>query len=520
MKTSRFFQNKRIPILVVTIITFLLYVRVIGFEYTGFDDTLLIVENQAFLQDLSNIPQAFQQDIFQVPNHPSSKAYYRPILTLSFMCDAQLGEADAKVYHSTNVLLHILACLLLLQFFCFLKLRLETAFTLTLIFAIHPVLSQAVGWIPGRINVLLTLCTLSSMLCLLRALESSKISYLLLHLLFFMLALFTKESGILLSFIGLYYLFFIVKRTRVSKPLLILLSGYTGIVLFWLVLRSIALSDSKAHITLAELSKNFLVNLPLLLQYLSKIIIPYKLSTMSTPQDTNYVLGLVVVLLILLGVALSKTKRWDRIIFGGLWFLLFLVPSFVVPKLTGFEHRVYLPLVGLLILLSELDFVKDLHLSKKTSALLIMLSSVLIAINIQHISSFKDGFSFWKTAAEASPHSSLAHLNYGAALVGKGHHEKAIETYKKGIRANPYEPMIHNNLAIAYALKGRHAEAEMEFQEEIRLNPKYSDAYYNLGMFYKTTGRMIKAARMWEETLKIDPDHKRAIVELVKHYKK
>ena len=189
-------------------------------------------------------------------------------------------------------------------------------------------------------------------------------------------------------------------------------------------------------------------------------------------------------------------------------------------KLTGFEHRVYLPLVGLLILLSELDFVKDLHLSKKTSALLIMLSSVLIAINIQHISSFKDGFSFWKTAAEASPHSSLAHLNYGAALVGKGHHEKAIETYKKGIRANPYEPMIHNNLAIAYALKGRHAEAEMEFQEEIRLNPKYSDAYYNLGMFYKTTGRMIKAARMWEETLKIDPDHKRAIVELVKHYKK
>ena len=199
--------------------------------------------------------------------------------------------------------------------------------------------------------------------------------------------------------------------------------------------------------------------------------------------------------------------------------MLFLVPSFVVPKLTGFEHRVYLPLVGLLILLSELDFVKDLHLNKKTFVLLIMLSSVLIAITVQHTSSFKDGFSFWKTAAEASPHASLAHLNYGAALVEKGHYEKAIETYKKGIIANPYEPMIHNNLAIAYALKGRHTEAEREFQEEIRLNPTYSDAYYNLGMLYKTTGKMTKAARMWEETVKIDPAHTRAIIELVKHYK-
>ena len=144
-KSSWFFQNRKLPLLTILITTFLLYARVVGFEYIGLDDTLLIVDNQAFLQDLSNIPQAFQQNVFQVPNQPSTKAYYRPVLTLSFMLNAQFGKTDPKVYHFTNIILHILACLLLLQFFCLLKHRFETAFVLTMIFAVHPILGQSVG---------------------------------------------------------------------------------------------------------------------------------------------------------------------------------------------------------------------------------------------------------------------------------------------------------------------------------------------------------------------------------------
>jgi Flp pilus assembly protein TadD len=72
------------------------------------------------------------------------------------------------------------------------------------------------------------------------------------------------------------------------------------------------------------------------------------------------------------------------------------------------------------------------------------------------------GLGFWGDAAEASPHSSLAHLNYGASLAGKGKYEEAIRTYKKGIMVNHYEQMIHNNLAVVYAIKRGYAEAERE----------------------------------------------------------
>ena len=231
-------------------------------------------------------------------------------------------------------------------------------------------------------------------------------------------------------------------------------------------------------------------------------------------------LGFAAVIFIFMEVVLSTHKRWNIITLGGLWFLLFLLPTFLVPVLTGSGHRVYMPLIGLLILISEFDFVKNLYFNKKTIPLVVTLISLLIAINVTHTASFKNRFNFWKTAAEASPSSSLAHLNYGAALAGKGDYDKALDAYQECVKINSREPMIHNNLAVVYAIKKRHIEAEREFKEEMRINPSYADAYYNLGMLYKTTGRMKEAIRMWQEALTLDSDHQRAINELAKYYKK
>lgn len=530
-KTPWFFQNKKLPLLAILITTVLLYAQVVGFKYIGLDDTLLIKENQDFLQDLSNIPQAFQQDVFKVPNYSSSKTYYRPILTLSFMLDAQFGKTDPKVYHFTNLILHILVCLLLLQFFCLLEIKLETAFVLTLVFAVHPILSQAVGWIPGRNDSLLTLFALSSLIYFLFGIERSKTLYILLHLFFFMLALFTKESAIFISFLSLYCLLFIFKKELVSKQWSILISGYLGIVLLWFVLRKMALSESSAVLTLSVLSNNLFENLPLLLHYLTKIIIPYKLSTVPTVEDINYALGCLAVFLVSLVVVLSKKKRWNRITFGGVWFLLFLLPSFVIPKLTGFEHRVYLPLVGLLILLSELDFVKDMHFNKQTSVLVIALILPLIAINVKYTSSFKNRLGFWKIALETSPHSSFAHLNYGTALAEKEQYEKvpnnlgnvdekkdrldeAIAEFKKALAINPNYAEAHSNLGGIYVRKGMFDEAIAEYKRAISLKPNYADAHTNLGIVYGRKGMLDEAITQFNKALAISPDYVKAHVNL------
>lgn len=509
------FQDKRFQALMVILVSFLLYVRVVNFEYIGFDDTRLIVENQAFLEDASNIPQAFRQDVFKTPRRTSSKAYYRPLLTLSFMLDAHLGKTDPRVYHVTNIILHILACLLVLQFFRMVNMRSETAFVLTMVYSVHPILSQAIAWIPGRNDVLLTLFVLLGMICLIKFLQDSRAPYLLLHFFFFVLALFTKESAIFSPLLSLWFSVFVFRKKVFSRDHLFLMSGYLVIVILWYVMRESVLSEQqKDLITWIVHWKNFLYNAPMLLQYISKIVIPYKLSTLSTARDTNYLLSICVIFLLCIGIFLSKDKNWNKIAFGTLWFMLFLVPSFVVPRVTGMEHRVYLPLVGLLIVVSQVSFIRALSFRKKTSVIVIAVISLLITINIKHTGSYKNLLNFWKVAAKNTTHSALAFLNYGAALFEKGNDDEAIQAYKQGIAINPKQPWIHNNLALVYMRKQMYAEAESEFFKELNNHPNYSDVYYNLGLLYKSTGFIEKATLMWERAVKLNPNHRQARDEL------
>src|ERR1700744_91958 len=75
---------------------FFLYGRTLNYRYVKLDDSSLIVDNYeaGFIKNLSNIPQAFRQSCFDIPNHyTDKKSYYRPLLILSFMVDAQINGA-------------------------------------------------------------------------------------------------------------------------------------------------------------------------------------------------------------------------------------------------------------------------------------------------------------------------------------------------------------------------------------------------------------------------------------------
>ena len=519
---DRFFHfiqnNKFIAVVFLAALSFLVYGRVLSFDYVGLDDTWLIAENQAFLDDASNIPQAFHQDVFKTPYRKSSKAYYRPLLILSFMLDAHIGQADPKVYHLTNILLHILSCVLILWFFRMLDMRSETASVLTIVFSVHPILSHAIAWIPGRNDVLLSLFIVAGMICLLKYLQDAKWPYLLWHLFFFLAALFTKESAVFFPLISLAYSILLLRRKALSREHLIQISGYSVIIGCWALLRHSALSEQPAGLmTATDLWHNFAYNLPLLVQYISKIFVPYRLSTLSDAQDTNYVAGIAVLAFLCLGIFLSQDKNWRRIAFGLLWFLVFLLPSFVTPRVTGMEHRVYLPLVGLLITCSEFSFIKEISFRKPTSVAAMAFIGCLIAVNVRHTGAFKNLLSFWKSAAENTTHSALAFLNYGAALYEKGDDDDAINSYKRGIEIDSQQPWIHNNLGLVYLKKKMYPQAEAEFFAELKYHPAYSDVFYNLGLLYKSMGLMTKATQMWQRALLLNPNHRDAKAELAGH---
>ncbi len=113
----------------------------LAFDYTELDDSIFIKETSAYNKDISNLATSFHRGVF----NPTEDVYYRPLLLDSFILNYQMSGENIKGWHVVNVLLHLISVLLL--FVLLKKIGIEelSAFLLTLIFAVHPMLSQAVA---------------------------------------------------------------------------------------------------------------------------------------------------------------------------------------------------------------------------------------------------------------------------------------------------------------------------------------------------------------------------------------
>lgn len=498
-----------------------LYARTIFYDYVGLDDKLLIVDNHKFLSDLSHIKEAFTHDVFYNPNiTDNGKTYYRPLLTLSLMIDAQFGGQSPFIYHITNIALHITACVLFFYFLKFLNLSLELSFFGAALLAAHPILSQAIGWIPGRNDSLLTVFTLATFIYLIQFFKTLQWTKLCLYFFFFFFALFTKETAVFIPLISFLYYFLIdsSKHLNKAKTFIPLITGYSVVGISWLLLRHQVTVHTAADLSFQRLSETFIENFPIYFQTIQKIIIPYNLSILSVPKDTDLLLSACLIGVLLFFLCVSKKTRWNYVLFGFAWFTIFLIPSFVVPTLTGFEHRTYLPFIGFLIIIFEMDVFKSINFLKYRSLVApVLIVSLLSIVNFQHLPAFSNEVAFWTKAALNTDHSALAKMNYGTILAKEGRADEALHMYQKGLQINEKEPMIHNNIGILYIQKKMYREAIREFKEENRVNPSYSHAWYNLGMAYSQIGQEKEMIDAWNKTLAIQPNHPLAIKALYRY---
>ncbi|MCU0640533.1 MAG: tetratricopeptide repeat protein [Candidatus Margulisbacteria bacterium] len=504
---ERYFLQSFRPYLWIGLIGFLLYCRTLFFGFVYLDDNTLILENIGFLGNLGNLFQSFRQDVFRLL--PNADAYYRPLLTVSFIFDAQLGGANPFFYHLTNILLHLLSASLLFAFLVRLGYQRGPSLVFALLFTAHPVLAQAVAWIPGRNDTLLTLFVLPAFIFLIDYDRTGKRADYGRHLLFFLLALFTKETAAIIVVLGLLYLYLIAEENLFSAKVKWLLAGWlaTGAAYFWL--RQTALIKP-LQAKLSDVVPAGINNLPALIQFTGKIFFPLNLSVLPVIKDTTLVFGVIALVILACLLWTVKRERRNRALFGSSWFILFLLPTLfycnpAVECGTNFhlEHRLYLPLVGMIIVLMESRLVA--WLSGKRVLLVGLLLACFAGLTLLHQAHFTDRLTFWTNAARTSPHSPLAHRNLGAMFWLDGQVERAEQEYLKAQELNPGEPMVHNNLGLIYLNRGQLAAAEREFLTELQYYPDYDNALFNLGLLYARQGERRKAAALWQRTLDVNP---------------
>ncbi len=489
---------------------FLLYCRSLFFAFTYLDDNALILDNYRYLRDFPGLLLgAFRQDVFHLHD---GGAFYRPLLTLSLGLDAQFGGTSPFAYHLSNVIIHIVAVCLVFMFVTSLGYARGAAFFAALVFAVHPALSQAVAWVPGRNDSLAAVFVLASFLQFVHFLEtgSHRWTRYAAHLCLFALALFTKETTVMLPVVCLAYTVLLAKvRSRAAIGAAV--AGWLAIAGCWYGLRQAALQNP-LHLPLSAMARSIWISLPGFLQYLGKLLLPFNLSVLPSLQDTSLIYGVVAAVLVIAGMVLAPAKRWNSIAFGFCWFAVFLSPSFILHSTTvadfTLEHRIYLPVAGLLLVLLEIATAKRWHGCE--SQIFAASAAVVLALSCitwQHIGCFKDRMAFWGNAVSTSPHLPLAHRNLGAMYQLDGKFDEAEKEYLTTIALNPAEPMVHSNLGLVYMHKGKLNEAEKELRREVAINPSYDNGYANLALLCFKTRRFAEAEALWKQTLEHNPDH-------------
>lgn len=211
--------------------------------------------------------------------------------------------------------------------------------------------------------------------------------------------------------------------------------------------------------------------------------------------------------------------------FGIIWFFVALsVESSIIPIADViFEHRVYLPSIGLFAaILSSIFMLTETHGRRLVRYISYGLLCVVIALSIatfRRNAVWQDEETMWEDVASKSPDKARPLNNFASILVTNKHYEAAIGLLTKVVETNPGYFDAYNNLALAYIKLGVNEEAfkhvkSGKFMEAVdacnkalQINPNSPQVYNNLSTAYRKLGRYDDALKAAEQALRIRPGY-------------
>ena len=232
----------------------------------------------------------------------------------------------------------------------------------------------------------------------------------------------------------------------------------------------------------------------------------------------------VVIPLLLVGTLLAGTIasfwRWPQLGFAGAWFFLVLAPtSSIVPVAdAAFEHRMYLPLAAVIVvvavafqwLLGRAGASLRLSLAAQRA---VLIASVLLAagtcatVTIRRQQDYWSRYAMWRDVVRQRPESPRAHNDFGVVLATQGKLEEAMAQYRETLRLKGDYSEAHYNIGNVLAAQGKLDEAVSHYREALRLKGDYSEAHYALGVALAAQGNLDEAVLHYRETIRLDVRH-------------
>jgi Tfp pilus assembly protein PilF len=196
------------------------------------------------------------------------------------------------------------------------------------------------------------------------------------------------------------------------------------------------------------------------------------------------------------------------IAFGIFWFFLTLsIEAGLVPLADViFEHRLYLPSIGLAMALA----VGIVMAAQKTTALLggrlplLAAAAAIVALTAatwQRNQVWQSEIRLWEDVTRKSPGKARPWYNLGTHLTDAGRPAEAITALLRAVKLDPQYAEAWHNLGRAYLMTNRVAEAVAPLRTAVRLKPDMDNATVNLSAALINSGKPREAMVLLERNL-------------------
>ena len=508
-------QHYLLPL--VLFLTMIVFIPVCDHDFLGYDDGINVYDNE-YVTTFST------DNLLHFWKEPHLKLYI-PVTYSLWSLQAKVAHIfseddetslDPQVFHSTNLLFHLLNTTLL---FFILQRLLGNSWAAAIgavFFALHPVQVEKVAWVSGFRGLLSSFFALMALWLYLvyskprtRLIKTQHLYFL--ALISFLLAMLSKPSAVIVPL-----LIAIIARWHLHKKL-----PQIGRELFpWVVCALPIILVTKLAQPMAPypglitFCKRFLVAGDAISFYVYKLMLPIALGPDygRTPEfvfthDWIYITG---VLPYLLAGAMFWYPKRPLLLVVSL-FVTALLPvlgliSFNFQQVSTVADRyLYLAMLGPAYGLGWL--LTQYH---DKIAFRVILALVITGIAIKSMNQVQ----YWQTpitvdlnAVQVNPNSWFFYNNLGRAYEAIGKSDKAIESYQKSAELKPGYEIPFINLGAHYKNQGLYPQAIDYFNKAIAARPSLASAYNDLGSIYSELHDFEKAKEHFLKSIAINPGY-------------
>jgi len=424
------------------------------------------------------------------------------------------GMLNAHVFHTLNVLLHVASALIVFRILSRIVRHPWVACAGAMLFALHPLQVETVGWASGTKDLLfgfLSLLAIAQYMTFVSMEPADKRRWLAYAVATtaFALAMLSKPTAIVLPLIAATIDLLIARRpartVALSLAPWLILALPVGIVA--------KLVQPALHSGTPPLWLRPLIAGDALAFYLYKLVVPLP-SGVDYGRTPQHVLDSGVAYVSWMLPAAAAVGAWmcrrrvPAIAAGALIFALGLAPLLgIVPfdfqrYSTVADHYLYSPMFG--VALAASAALARWQPRRWTIAVATAILVTLGGLSWVQTRYWHDTRSLFEHALAVNPRSAAGHNSLASYYIMIGQPAPAIEHATKAIELSPERPLAYVTLGSAYAMQRNLVEAETNFRRAVELAPDDSMALGNLSGLLAEKGQLDKAVTLARRAVELD----------------